>query len=113
MDRIRHPKTGDITHSMYEDKTSSNYCEPVTQQTTIIEPDYSTMYSIVYEPGWFETNKFGVVLENGTLKSVNSESTPGLKVAVEALGTLVGIAKDVMLFSGTSSSGKLACSANK
>lgn len=113
LDRIRNPITGEITHSMYEPLTSSGYCQKVTKQGTKIVADYTTIYSVYYDSGLFETNKFGVSLENGTLKSVNSESTPGVKVAVEALATLVGTVTDVMLIAGVPDTGKIACSANK
>jgi len=95
-DRIRHPKTGDITHSMYEAPGSSKYCAPNVIIKKVVEADYSTVYSVKYEPGLFETNKFGVVLENGTLKSVNSESTPGVKTAVESLQGLATLREDIL-----------------
>jgi len=96
MDRIRHPKTGDITHSMYELPTSKKFCAPATKTTKVIVADYSTQYAVKYDPGLFETNKFSVGLEKGMLKSVNSESTPGIKTAVESLQGLVDIREDIL-----------------
>jgi len=96
MDRIRHPKTGNITHSMYEIPTSKKYCAPSVKIKNIIVADYSTQYAIRYESGLFETNKFSVGLEKGMLKSVNSESTPGIKTAVESLQGLVDIREDIL-----------------
>ena len=95
LDRIRNLKTGNITHTMYTDPSSPNYCRPATKEVKTIEADYDTVYSVYYEPGLFETNKFSVQLEKGTLKAVNSESTPGLKVAVESLQGLVDVFQDI------------------
>lgn len=95
-DRIRHPKTGDITHSIYELPGSSKYCAPNVITKKLIEADYETVYAIKYEAGWFETNKFGVVLDKGTLQSVNSESTPGVKTAVESLQGIVSLREDIL-----------------
>lgn len=95
-DRIRHPKTGDITHSIYEPPGSSKYCAPNVIIKKVIEADYETVYAIKYEPGLFETNKFGVELDKGTLKSVNSESTPGVKTAVESLQGIASLREDIL-----------------
>jgi hypothetical protein len=96
LDRIRNTKTGEITHSMYEPKDSSKYCAPNIKKQKVVVADYETMYAIKYKPGWFETNKFSVELEKGMLKSVNSESTPGIKNAVESLQGIVDIGEDVL-----------------
>ncbi|ARU57246.1 hypothetical protein OLMES_3205 [Oleiphilus messinensis] len=95
-DRIRHPKTGNITHSMYEVPGSAKYCAPNVITKKVIEADYSTVYAIKYEAGLFETNKFGVELDKGTLKSVNSESTPGVKTAVESLQGIASLREDIL-----------------
>lgn len=95
-DRIRHKKTGDISHSMYEKPGSSKYCAPHVIKKKVIEADYDTVYAVKYKPGWFETNKFAVTLESGTLKSVNSESTPGVKTAVESLQGIATLREDVL-----------------
>ena len=108
MNRIRNPITGEITHFVYDDT-----CQKVTKKGTKIVADYSTIYSVYYDAGLFETNKFGVGLKNRILKSVNSESTPKIKVAVKALATLVGTITDLMPLTNVPSAGKIACSANK
>ena len=95
-DRIRHKKTGDITHSMYENPQSNKYCAPNVIVKKVIEADYSTVYAVKYVPGWFETNKFSVTLEKGTLQSVNSESTPGVKTAVESLQGIASLREDIL-----------------
>ncbi len=95
-DRIRHPKTGDITHSIYEQPGSAKYCSPNVIATQVVEADYENVYAIKYKPGWFETNKFSVDLEKGTLKSVNSESVPGVKTAVESLQGLASLREDIL-----------------
>lgn len=95
-DRIRHPKTGDITHSLYEPPGSTKYCAPNVITKKVVEADYETVYAIKYEPGLFETNKFGVELDKGTLKSVNSESTPGVKTAVESLQGIASLREDIL-----------------
>ncbi|MEW8405458.1 MAG: hypothetical protein AB2689_28055 [Candidatus Thiodiazotropha taylori] len=95
-DRIRHPKTGNITHSIYESPGSSKYCAPNVITKKVIEADYETVYAITYEPGLFETNTFGVELDKGTLKSVNSESTPGVKTAVESLQGIASLREDIL-----------------
>ena len=51
-------------------------CNPVYISKFSTRTDYSNPSVIVYEPGPFETNKFGVTLESGVLKSVNTESDP-------------------------------------
>ena len=95
-DRIRHPKTGDITHSMYAVPNSKEYCSPNVITKKVIEADYSSVFAVKYEPGLFETNKFAVTLEKGTLASVNSESTPGVKTAVESLQGIATLREDIL-----------------
>ncbi len=51
-------------------------CEPQKKIKLSVKPDYSSPYRIVYEPGLLESNKFGVVLKDGMLSSVNVESDP-------------------------------------
>ncbi len=95
-DRIRHQKTGDITHSMYAVPNTKDYCSPNVITKKVIEADYSTVYAVKYEPGLFETNKFSVTLEKGTLASVNSESTPGVKTAVESLQGIASLRENIL-----------------
>ena len=95
-DRIRNSKTGDITNSMYAVPNSNGYCSPNVITKKIIEADYDTVYSVKYEPGLFETNKFAVTLEKGTLASVNSESTPGVKTAVESLQGIASLRENIL-----------------
>ena len=77
------------------DKSSGNQigtadtgeCVPVYQMKFSTRTDYSNPSIIVYEPGLLETNKFGITLENGVLKSVNTESDP--TEALENIATLM------------------------
>lgn len=96
LDRIRQTKTGEITHSMYEPVDSTKYCEPVVVVEYVPVADYTNPYVIHYEPALFETRKFAVTLDKGMLASVNSESTPGHKSAVEALQVLSSVREDVL-----------------
>lgn len=95
-DRIRHTKTGNITHSSYAVRGSDIYCAPVEIFKKIVVADYDTTYAIKYDSSLFETNTFSVGLENGTLKSINSESTPGVKTAVESLQGLATLREDIL-----------------
>lgn len=51
-------------------------CRKVLKDSLVVRPDYSRPQRVYYEPGLLETNKFGLVLEDGKLKSVNVDSTP-------------------------------------
>jgi hypothetical protein len=93
LDRIRNPKTGEITHSSYVALGSPNYCKPQTIAEKITTPDYSETYAIQYHPALFETSSFGVTLDRGTLESVNSQSTPGTEQAIEAIKTIISMAR--------------------
>lgn len=107
LDRIRHSKTGDITNSAYENPNSTKYCKPDKRIDKVVVVDYSKPYYIYYEPGLFESKKFGVTLDKGMLVSVNSESTPGAKVAVETLQGIASLREDVLNGVGIQKSGGL------
>lgn len=96
LDRIRHPKTGNISHSSYVPPRSPEYCRPRIKVVKEVVADFDTLYAIKYDPQLFETSKFSVELDKGMLKSVNSESTPGPKAAVETLQGLVDIRADLI-----------------
>lgn len=96
LDRIRHPKTGNITHSIYEVPGTGNYCAPQIKVTKVVIADYETQYAVTYEPGLFETNKFSVALDKGMLKAVNSESTPAIKTAVESLQGIAELRENIL-----------------
>lgn len=96
LDRIRNQVTGEITHSAYKAKGSAEYCEPDMRTENMTVADYSKPYAIQYDAGFFETSKFGVTLDKGMLASVNSESTPGPKTAVESLQALASLREDVL-----------------
>ncbi len=96
LDRIRHEKTGDITHSAYADKSTPEYCLPVVTVEKVAVADYSQPYAVQYKAALFESRKFGVTLDKGMLASVNSESTPGPKVAVETLQGLATLREDIL-----------------
>jgi uncharacterized protein YxeA len=96
LDRVRNPQTGEITHSAYEKKGSNDYCEPDVKIDNVAVADYSKPYAIQYDSSLFEISKFGVTLDKGMLASVNSESTPGPKAAVESLQALASLREDVL-----------------
>lgn len=57
--------------------TAPNACTPVQTEKVERMPDYSTPYRVYYEPGFLESGKFSMTLEQGVLKTFNSEYTPG------------------------------------
>lgn len=66
-------------------------CNLVEVKEAQIAPDVDPLKTryIAYDPGWLETSTFGVELDNGVITKVNSSSTPGVKVAADALSTIV------------------------
>ncbi|HTP82967.1 MAG TPA: hypothetical protein VMQ11_08485 [Alphaproteobacteria bacterium] len=46
-------------------------CVPVQSEKTVALPDLKNPYQIRYSPGLFDSNTFGVMLQTGTLTSVN------------------------------------------
>ncbi|CRM76413.1 hypothetical protein [Pseudomonas sp. 24 E 13] len=96
LDRIRNPKTGEITHSAYKKKGTSEYCEPDARVDRVAVADYSKPYAVQYDQAWFEAAKFSVTLDKGMLASVGTESTPGPKTAVESLQALASLREDVL-----------------
>ncbi len=96
LDRIRNPKSGEITHTMYERVDSPRYCEPVVAFEVVTVPDYGQIFVINYDAALFEVRKFSVTLDKGMLSSVNSESTPGAKTAVETLQGLATLREDII-----------------
>lgn len=114
LDRIRNSVTGEITHTAYQKKGTSSYCQPVEKSKKVVVADYSTQYAIKYEPGLFESNKFSVVLDDGKLKSVNAEATTGIKTAAEAIQSIASIGKDSVDKSGDIKLTQyIACSSSK
>jgi len=53
-----------------------NDCTPEKKIKFSTRADYGNPSIIVYEPGFLETNKFGVTLDKGVLSGVNTESNP-------------------------------------
>lgn len=51
-------------------------CVPDKKINLTTITDYSKPSIVVYEPGLFETNAFGVKLDKGVLAAVNTESSP-------------------------------------
>ena len=50
-------------------------CMQVPSEKVVMLPDLARPYLIAYEPGPFETNKFGVTLNNGMVAAVNAQPT--------------------------------------
>jgi hypothetical protein len=51
-------------------------CSPVPFEKTVILPDFKNPYRVSYDAGIFETNQFGLTLNNGMLAAVNGNSQP-------------------------------------
>lgn len=52
-------------------------CDPSLLSRVIENTPSTAWYTVSYQPGYFEKHKFSVTLnDNGTLSSVNTESTP-------------------------------------
>jgi hypothetical protein len=58
-----------------------NDCTPEKKMKFSTRADYSNPSIVVYEPGYLETNKFGVTLDKGVLSAVNTESNPSAALA--------------------------------
>lgn len=64
-------------------------CAEVTVERVLLMPDLARPYRINYEPGLFETNRFGVTLTNGMLAAVNAQpSAEAPKLPVSGVQTL-------------------------
>lgn len=74
--------------------SSVQKCKPMVFETTTIGADYTKPARLFYSPGLLEKNTFKVEFnENGTLKSVNSESTPDKGETLKNVAaTIAGIA---------------------
>ena len=64
-------------------------CVPETFQKFVIRPDYQNPSRIFYSPGILEENTFGVELEQGMLKSVNTTSKPDRGQTLKAVSDTV------------------------
>jgi len=51
-------------------------CSPVPFEKAVILPDFKNPYRVSYDPGIFETNKFGLTLNNGMLGAINGDAQP-------------------------------------
>lgn len=96
LDRIRHEKTGDITHSAYAAIGSKEYCASVDVKKTIYTADYSKRYAVYYDAAPFEMGKFGVTLDKGMLAGVNAEFTPAPKTITDIASDVVSIRSEVL-----------------
>lgn len=47
-------------------------CAEMTTERVLMMPDLAKPYSIQYDAGIFETNRFGVTLDNGMISAVNA-----------------------------------------
>lgn len=59
-------------------------CTPDKLRIFTIRADYNKPYMIKYDPGFLDTYKFSLSLENGVLTSVNAESDPSKTIAAMA-----------------------------
>lgn len=86
-------KDGAVLH--WSGAAGEKRCIPVkVEQTTMVPASVPSLLS--YDPGFLETSKFTVGLTpNGTLASVGAESTPGAKMASDALTALASSIKTV------------------
>jgi hypothetical protein len=58
-------------------------CAEMTTERVLMMPDLAKPYSIQYDAGIFETNRFGVTLDNGMISAVNatpSSERPSLPI---------------------------------
>ncbi|NMX38843.1 hypothetical protein HBO34_13290 [Pseudomonas veronii] len=79
-------KEGEMLRYAGGDENTGCFAVQVTETKLI--PAAQESY-IRYEAGWLETSKFLVDLnDNGSLAKVGADSTPGLKMAVDAVSTL-------------------------
>ncbi|WP_141696567.1 hypothetical protein [Pseudomonas sp. S3E12] len=79
-------KEGEMLRYAGGDKSTGCFAVQITETKLI--PAAKESY-IRYEAGWLETSKFSVDLkDNGSLAKVGADSTPGLKMAVDAVSTL-------------------------
>jgi hypothetical protein len=64
-------------------------CSEVTVERVLLMPDLAKPYRINYEPGLFETNRFGVTLTNGMLAAVNAQPSSEVpKLPIPGVQTL-------------------------
>lgn len=94
-------------------------CAEVTVERAMMIPDFAKPYAINYEPGIFETNRFGVSLSNGMLAAVNAAPTneppklpiPGVQSLASTVNpafALVGTGQDAFVMPAQARSGGLA-----
>lgn len=76
-------------------------CTPLPKHTVVTKPDYNAPYQIFYDPGFLESNKFGVGLKDGMLTAVNTESIPDrgetLKNITSAAANVAGIVSPTLV----------------
>jgi len=96
-------------------------CAEVTVERAMMIPDFAKPYAINYEPGIFETNRFGVTLNNGMLAAVNASPAseapklpiPGVQTLASTVNpafALVGTGQDAYVMPAQARSGNLtAC----
>lgn len=63
-------------------------CLPQQKIEYVTQPDYSQPHALRHVPSPFASGSLKVELENGMIKSVNSESDPQLDETISALATL-------------------------
>lgn len=51
-------------------------CSPVPFEKTVMMPDLKNPYRVSYDAGIFETNQFGLTINNGMLAAVNGTPPP-------------------------------------
>lgn len=76
-------------------------CSEVTTERALLMPDLSKPYSIQYNAGLFETNRFGVTLSNGMIAAVNA--TPSVErpsLPLPGVQTLAGAVNPAFMMVG-------------
>lgn len=103
--------------SVLIDKSSGNQlgsaphdCEPDKSIKFSTRTDFDNPNIIVYEPGLFETNKFGVTLDKGALAAVNTESNPA--AALPNIASVLPFIKAPKTTASYAPSGKPLCNAS-
>jgi hypothetical protein len=85
-----HDKDGNVIG-----KAEDGSCLPVELYEIVSIPDYTKKYAVVYEPGLFETNKFGLELDKGVVTKINTESSSVAKESLAVIQSILGTAKEL------------------
>lgn len=73
-------------------------CAEMTAERVLMMPDLAKPYSIQYDAGIFETNRFGVTLNNGMISAVNATpSTEQPSLPIPGVKTVAGAVNPAFL----------------